>query len=345
MDEETIEKKGLLPTLELLNSCSRIHTDPTNLISTLHAQYGVRVFFTLYSSPDKRNSCTSIASLSQAGIGLPDRDYYFDEDKQEKRMKYVEYLQKMFNLLGTSIEGKSCEILSVYKDELVCADGAQAVLEIETLLATAHLSRTEMRDPELTYNKMNLNDLSALCRADLSSGDESVHKGMDWPRYFAEIGKPEVELGDVNITSLKAFSALGSILQTIPSEKLMHYCIFHCMNSVARHLPLAFSNLYFEFFEKELKGTAEQKPRWKKSLEFLEDSLGEALGKLYVQKHFQGDAKQRALQVVEAVRDALRERLQEVPWMSDTTRAEALIKMEKFRVKIGYPVSNKELVL
>lgn len=310
--------------------------DITTKIAKLRALYGMNALFSISSSPDKSNSDHSLCSLYQGGLGLPDRDYYFDEDKESKRAKYVEYITTIFRLLGAS------GVDSRYAEESTCLAAAKAVLAFETQLANAHLTRTASRDPLLTFNKMSVAKLSTMSRPQLSwaeylsSGVQS-DKWINWEAYFAAIGKSAELLGDINVSAVQAITTLSTIISAPKNAlALQHYLVFHCLNSFAAHLPAAFGDAQFEFFEKELKGTAQQLPRWKRALQCLE-ALGDELGQLYVAKYFPADAKQRALEVVEAVRDALRERLLEVDWMSEETRKEAMIKMEKFKVKIGFP--------
>lgn len=293
------------------------------------------VFFNLYSAPDKTNSDHSICSIHQAGLGMPDRDYYLDADKVEKRQKYVSYIRDVLFLLGQNgingeifHNGEKCEII------------AKEILEFEKGLAMLHLTRTQSRDPKLTYNKMSVSELSSKSMLRplewnkyLSTGVNPKHK-FDWSLYFQLIGKPVALLGDVNVASVNAVTQFG---QYLDSDILRNYMLFHVINSFAPHLSPDFVQAHFLFHEKELKGTAEILPRWKRGLQSLESSLGDALGKLYVAKHFPLQAKTRALEVVEAVRDSLRERLLEVAWMSNQSKTEAIKKMERFRVKIGYP--------
>jgi putative endopeptidase len=295
----------------------------------------VNVFFNFCSAPDKANSNHSLGSLYQSGLGMPDRDYYLDADKAGKRDQYLVYIQRLFSLIGNS--GIQADI---FGDEEKTAQIARDILAFETSLAKLHLSRTESRDPNLTYNKMSVATLSKKCQSAVNlTWSAYLAKGVsapmfDWVAYFALIGKPVESLGEINVSAVQALTQFHMLLDD-PALKL--YLLFHVLNSFAPHLSQTFVQAHFQFHEKELKGTAEIQPRWKRALQSLESALGEALGKLYVAKHFPSDAKSRALKVVESVRDALRERLHEVEWMSESSRQEALKKMEKFKVKIGYP--------
>jgi len=286
--------------------------------------------FSVHSSPDKSNSSHTLCSLYQNGLGLPDRDYYFDTDKADKRDRYLTYIEEVLKLAGTT---------AAYVDDVAVKAIAKEILQFETTLATSHLTRTEARDPNRTFNKMSIARLIELSKPPLTwksylTQGTAATSLFDWNRYFECIGKASSELGDINVAMVQAIQGFQSLLN---SSTLPHYLAFHCLNSFAPHLPRVFADAHFEFHEKFLKGTQQQQPRWKRALFSLESALGDALGQLYVSRYFAGEAKPRALQIVESVRDALRERLQEVQWMSESTRAEALKKMERFSVKIGFP--------
>lgn len=339
MNESLIDSLGVSPLQELINLCYHAKDDITATIATLHAKYAITPFFSVYSTPDKANSEHSLCSLYQSGLGMGDRDYYMDEDKADKREKYLVYLTQIFSLLGKH------NICTEYQNEQYCIKIANEILSFETQLATFFLTRTQSRDPKTTYNKMSVDQLKAQCRAVNISWDEYLAKGVfrehtfDWNRYFALIGKGVESLGDINVSSVTALTHFHKLLD---SPIVEHYLLFHVINSFAPNLSSDFVQVHFQYHEKEMKGTAEMLPRWKRALQGLETALGDSLGQLYVSKYFAGDAKVRALQIVESVRDALRERLHEIPWMGDTSRQEALVKMEKFKVKIGYPDEWKD---
>ena len=288
MDENTVEKSSAKSLAEVLSICSTSASDPTKALATLHSKYGIKGLFAMYSSPDKKNSKHSICTLTQSGLGMPDRDYYFDADKEDKRLKYTEYISKVFSLLGTV-----CGV-SEYSDPKSCEKAALSVMEFETLLAKAHLTRTASRDPELTYNKMSITELVTLTQPELlwanylSSGKPSV--GIEWKKYFSLIGKSAELMGDVNVSTIDALKQASFLAS---SSTLPDYLAFHAVNSCAQHLSSHFVNAHFEFHETVLKGTNEIRPRWKRALESLEAALGDALGQLYVRKYFVQDAKDR----------------------------------------------------
>jgi putative endopeptidase len=332
MDEEAIESRGLSVLSGLRDLCSQ--TDNlAHTVASLHSVYGVGVFFGMGSSPDKGNSQHSLGNLYQGGLGLPDRDYYFDASKAEKREKYVAYITQIFKLLGEDAA------FPEYQDAAFCAGLARAILDFEAGIAATHLTRTASRDPQTTYNKMSVAELVSKSQPEISwpqylTGGCASLPSFDWHAYFEAVGKGAEMVGDINVSSLDAVCKASSFMR---GPLLPHYMLFHCVNGFAQHLPKAFVDANFTFFQQELMGTQQQQPRWKRALGALESALGDELGQLYVAKHFPADAKERALAVVESVREALEERLLEVQWMGEATRVEAMAKMRKFKVKIGFP--------
>ena len=312
-DEEAIEAAGVAPLQPVLATCALAASDKTAAVAALHAEHGVNVFFATGEGPDDKNADWSIIQMHQGGLGLPDRDYYFDEDKADKRALYVKHVAaQLRNLEGDSLAADAATA------------AAESVLRFETSLAAAHLTRTERRDPDTVYNPMSLTKLGSLCKG-----------AIDWPRYFELIGKKEC--GTVCVDSPPALANACRLLAEADDEALGWYLRWHAVRSCAAHLPKAFDDESFGFFGRALQGQQEQKPRWKRAMSWVEGALGEAVGELYVAAFFRAEAKQRALETVEAVRQALEARLRAVPWMGDATRAKALEKMNRFGVKIGYP--------
>mmetsp|Transcript_9449 Transcript_9449/g.13950 ORF Transcript_9449/g.13950 Transcript_9449/m.13950 type:complete len:707 (+) Transcript_9449:44-2164(+) len=326
MDEEKIEAAGIGPMQPLLDMCKEVADNNDDKVAfaaslgKLALKYGIHPFFGIGAGPDQKNSDHSIAQVYQGGIKLPDRDYYFDEDKEEKRTAYKKTMALMLTLLEDS--GATSPT-----DEAVAT--AEKVFELEKTLAEAHMTRTENRDPHDTYNKMSIEDMSKMC------GDT-----FDFVSYFeaATCGKTLDEIGDINLRNVKALKKVAEVAQSVETDVLLAYFRWHAVCSCSPYLSSPFVNARFEFYEKTLQGTDELKPRWKRAMEFTEGALGEALGKLYCAAYFDESSKGRALAIVEQVRKALEDRLKEVDWMkSAETRANALKKMSKFGVKIGYP--------
>lgn len=202
------------------------------------------------------------------------------------------------------------------------------VMALETRLAAAHMTRTENRDPYATYNKMSIADLV-----------KKVDGVFDFAAYWgASTGKSVTDIGEINVRNVHALECAAQEAATIAPECLRQYLTWRAVSSCAPYLSTAFVMEDFGFFEKTLSGTAEIKPRWKRAMAFTEKALGEAMGKLYCARYFDEDCKVLANRIVEQVRKALQDRLLEVDWIkSDSTREEALKKMSRFRVKIGYP--------
>lgn len=330
MDEDSIENSQLEPLQPLLEECAEIAAsagDKTRFASCLGKmanKYGICPFFSVGASPDNMNSEHSIAELAQGGLGLPDRDYYFDEDKQDKRDAYEKCIANFLTLL---IEDSSTVDDSILENN---AELAKKVFALEKDMAEAHMTRIENRDPHETCNKMSMKELT----------EDLCQDKFDFATYFLNYsGKASVdEVGDINVRNTKAITSATEIASSADHDTLLAYTKWKVMASCAPYLSSKFVNAHFEFFEKTLSGTSELKPRWKRAMAFTETALGEALGKLYCEKYFDDASKQQALDIVEKVRQSLEQRLKEVDWIkADSTREQALKKMEHFRVKIGYP--------
>jgi len=328
MDEDEIEKAGTYPIQPLLVACKKAADgvsagDAAVLASALGElvyKYGISSFFSIGASPDNNDSNHSIAQISQGGLGLPDRDYYFDEDKEDKRTAYRLHLAKMLTLL----EDPTAE----YPSEDAIANAAK-VYALEEKIANNHMTKTESRDPEATYNKMSIADFSSIVCKDK----------FDFESYFkAATGKSTEEIGDANIRNLSALECATDLASSVDADVLEQYLRFRSVASCAEYMSKAFVMQSFDFNEKTLSGTEEIKPRWKRAMAFTESALGEALGQIYCAKYFDESCKEKALAIVESVRKALEERLMAVKWMkADSTREQGLKKMNRFNVKIGYP--------
>lgn len=325
MDEDAIETAGVVPLKPLLQVIDEIvaqkqkdGTEFAKALGTLPKRFGVYPFFSTGPSPDAKNSDHTLCNLSQGGLGLPDRDYYFDEDKADKRQAYKTHMAMMLTLLEHPQATQPSE---------VAIRAAETAYKLEEQLAERHMTRTECRDPEATYNKMTLADLNQTCN----------HAFAFDSYLLGSTGKTQEELGDINVRNVEALKRVAHVLSSVDADTLRSYLQWRAVSSCAPYLSKVFVNENFEFYEKVLSGTTELKPRWKRAMAFTEAALGEALGQIYCANYFDDECKTRAVAIVESVRQALEERLTEVEWMSESTREEALKKMSKFRVKIGYP--------
>ncbi len=272
---------------------------------------GVGALFQFGSTQDEKNSSEVIGGADQGGLGLPDRDYYTkkDEKSQQMRQQYEQHVSKMLALAG--------------EDDNKAAAEAKAIIQIETKLAEASLTRVERRDPEKTYHRMNRAELKALT------------PNWSWEDYFQEVGHTNINA--VDVSAPKFFEAMSQDLKDTSIDSWKVYLRWHLLNSTAAYLSAPFVNENFNFNGRVLQGTTELLPRWKRCVSATDRQLGEALGQIYAEKYFPPAAKARALDMVNHLTDALHDDLQTLPWMSPATRKEALTKLAAFTRKIGYP--------
>jgi putative endopeptidase len=312
MDSASIEAKGASPLTDEMNRIAGMKdaNDLQSEIAHLHT-FSFNVPFALFVAQDAKKSTDVIAQLYQGGLGMPDRDYYTKEDENSKglRDKYIIYATNMFKLLG---------------DDAATADAnANTVMGIETRLAKASMTRVQQRDPEATYHKMNTGELNSLA------------PNISWNKYFTDIGLPDP--GSVNVGQPDFLKEVGVMMKEVPLQDWKTYLRWHLARDAADYLSSAFVNEKFNFSGRTLTGAREQRPRWKRVLQTVDGGIGEALGELYVEKAFSPQAKARALELVENLRSALRDRIKELDWMSEATKQQALRKLNAFAVKIGYP--------
>jgi len=312
MDEAAIESRGakpIAPELERIDGIRSL-SDLRSELARLQTR-GAGALFGFGSQQDRKNSNEVIAGASQGGLGLPDRDYYTktDDKSGELRGRYVDHVTKMFTLLGDD-PGKA-------------AGQAKAVLDIETKLAQASMTRVERRDPDATYHRMTPAELKALTPS------------FSWEAYFKELDAPPIAA--VNIGQPKFFEALDKQLQALPLADWKTYLRWHLVHAAAPGLSSRFVEENFSFYGRTLEGTKELQPRWKRCVQSTDRHLGFALGKLYVAEHFPPEAKARADQMVKNLIAALRDDLSTLSWMGAETRKAALAKLDAFTPKIGYP--------
>ena len=262
-----------------------------------------------YVNQDARNATEYILYLSQTGLTLPDRDYYLEDSDRfrEMRGKLVDYAATLFELAGLREPTQR----------------AEQILAIETRLAEAQWSRVDNRDPQKTYNRMTLAELSE------RTGD------IPWASMFATLGIDTPEALVVRQPSY--VEALPGIVQEFPVPAWQDWLRFKLIDNHADWLSEPFFEASFAFNQTALRGVAEPRPLDRRALQVLNGNVGMALGKLYVERHFQPESKARMEELVANLRTAFRQSLMEVEWMTEATRAEALDKLEKFNTKIGYP--------
>jgi predicted metalloendopeptidase len=312
MDEARIETDGVRPLLPEFARIAEIRDRKDLARELAHAQeIGTGAGFVFTSDQDAKDSNSVIAQSCQGGLGLPDRDYYFkdDADSIKLRAAYVEFIRKMFVLLGDAPGKADAE--------------AHTVMDLETKLAHASMMRVEMRNPEATYHKMPMGEVRKLM------------PNFPWDDFLAELkmAAPAV----VNVAQPKFFAAFDEDFVKIPLADWKTYLRWHLISSTAPYLSKAFVDESFDFEGRLLTGAQQLKPRWKRVMGTIEDCVGEALGQLYVEKTFGPEAKARALALVENLRAALRGKIEQLTWMGADTKKAALKKLDAMRVKIGYP--------
>ena len=312
MDESVIEKKGTAPLTPELDKISAIATkeDLIRHVAYMHRN-GFSALFAFYPQPDMHDSSQTVATLDQGGITLPDRDYYIKDDAKsvETRQKYVEHVQKMFELAGDTPEA--------------AAEEAKTVLAVETGLAQASMDRTARRDPKTRDHKMTVEEIAALAR------------NFDLTLYFADNGSPKFT--SLNVGNPDFFKQVNEQINAVPLEQWKVYLKWKTINEFAPALPKAFVEEDFLFNGKYMSGQQEMEARWKRCAKSTDALLGMALGKLYVDRTFGAEGKERTLKMVQGIESAMREDIGELKWMSDTTKKKAYEKLDTIVNNIGYP--------
>ncbi|MGI8656102.1 MAG: M13 family metallopeptidase [Pyrinomonadaceae bacterium] len=312
MDERGIEAMGTTPLAHEFSRIERIASPADLRAETAHLhRIGVNALFDFGADQDFKHSTQVIGEATQGGLGLPDRDYYTNDDARSKtiREEYVKHMTNMLALLGD--------------DRARAASEASTIMGIETALARASMTRIEQRDPNAIYHKMTVAALQQLT------------PNFSWAAYLKDINAPTV--GNVNVAQPLFFKALDKELAGVSVSDWKTYLRWHLIDATASRLSSKFVNEDFNFKGKILTGTTEQLPRWKRCVRSTDRALGEALGQVYVEKNFTPEAKARALNMVHNLEAALKSDLSTLSWMSDATKREATAKLEAFVEKIGYP--------
>lgn len=311
MDSLLAEKAGLSPLKVKLDLIASIKSkaDLQNYLTEQELEGG-GAFFGLGVLPDLKNSQKMAAYLGSGGIGLPERDYYLKQDPKSKetRIKYEEHIARMLMLAG-SIEQKA----KIEADKIVA---------LETQLAKATLTKEDQRNPVKLYNPKSISELMRLSPS------------INWGMYFQKMGVKE---DTIIVTEPLFVLECERIFNSNRWEDIKLYLRWSALNDAAPFLSYAFAKESFDFNSKYLRGIDKMQPRWKRVLDFTDEALGEAIGKLYVAETFPPEAKMKALEMVDNIKLAFADRIKNIDWMSDTTKIMALKKLSSFTVKIGYP--------
>ena len=285
-------------------------------LMTVISRYASHPFFGFYVGPDDKNSTMNIAHLFQSGIGMGDRDYYLLADDHSRMLRegYVTLMKTQFRNAGYT--------------EADAAQAAASVMKIETELAQSHITKEMLRRPELNYHKMPVADLG------------SKVASFDWAYYLEGLGATAID--SLNVSQIAPVKAAIAIIEREPLPLLKDYLSWKVINSAAGYLSDDFVTANFEFYGKTLSGSKELRPRWRRTIDAVNGALGEAVGQLYVAQYFPPEAKERMVRLVDNLQVALGERINQLEWMSDETKAKAAEKLGTFIVKIGYPDKWKD---
>jgi putative endopeptidase len=312
MDSAQIEKLGIKPLLPELNDIDKIKTkaDLIKMIGYLHSR-GISVPFGFYATIDSKKSSMNVAELSQGGVSLPDVEYYTKDDARSKEIRenYLVYLKGMLELSGNTPDEAEAN--------------AKKIMELETRLAKSSFTRLENRDPEKTYNKMGVEQLSKMTGS------------FDWDLFFKtlDIKNP----GVVVVEQPRFFEGLSGMFNDVSINDWKVYLKWHLLNGAANYLSSDFVNKRFDFYGKFLTGAKVLQPRWKRVLQVSDRFIGELVGESYTDKYFPAESKAKAKQIVDNLLVSMGERINGLEWMSPETKAMALKKLSTFKVKIGYP--------
>ncbi len=315
MSEDMIAQAGITPIRAELDRIAAI-TGLQELIGFFarSLREGGSAPLVLYVGQDQGKSDRYITHLSQSGLGLPDRDYYLKDDETSiaLRSAYRDLIRKLFEQAGQ----EDAEI------------AAGQVVDLETRIASAHWTRVQNRDRRATYNLTSLDQLQAR------------HRLFDWPLYLQAAGVAEVQ--EMVIRQPDYLAALETLLAEVPIKTWKRYLTWHLLRDAAPYLGPEFVDAHFAFYGRSLQGLKEQRPRWKRGLDLVNRSLGDALGQIYVARHFPGEAKTRMERLVANLRAAFALAIDDLDWMSAETKVEARKKLAAFNSKIGYPSKWKE---
>ncbi|HVC89858.1 MAG TPA: M13 family metallopeptidase [Acidobacteriaceae bacterium] len=312
MDTAVINADGLKPLQSELDRIDALKDKKQLPALIAHYQkISVEAFFDLGSMQDFKDATKEIAVVDQGGLGLPEKDYYLRSDAKsvKLRQEYVQHMANMLHLYGEPADKAMTD--------------AEAVLALETSLAKVSMGIVERRDPYKTYHIETLTSLA------------STDPILDWSALIRDAGAPTIET--LNVANPAYFQALNGIIEQTDMAILRNYLRVHLLDSFASRLPEAFDDESFDFYGRKLSGIPQMEVRWKRCVSATNAALGEALGKVYVDKYFAGNSKQQTLDMVKAIEAAMNKDLTMLSWMSPETKVKAIQKLDLITNKIGYP--------
>jgi putative endopeptidase len=311
-DSTTVNELGIKPLQPLLDKIDGV-TNTQELVEMMAEtrKHGSGSIFGYYVHIDSKNSSQYVTYLAQGGLGLPGKSFYTPKDERGENIlkEYEKHIAALFTLAGT--------------EETEAASMAKHVIEIESDLAANSMSRTERRDPNKTYNKMTIEELQKLSTS------------INWEGFFAAAELKGFD--EVVVKQPDYLKNLDKAFKAYPIENWKTYMKWHLINDMAGNLSIEFEQQAFDFYATTMRGTKEMKPRWKRALSKSNGTVGEQIGKLFVEKHFPESSKQKVLDLISNINKVFKERVQKLEWMGEETKAKALDKLSKFTYKIGYP--------
>ncbi|MSR47142.1 MAG: M13 family peptidase [Planctomycetes bacterium] len=318
IEPATAEAIGIAPLQPWLDRIAAVATPADAIgVATELQEIGVEAFWSFGVGQDQKQSDVMAVMLSQGGLGLPERDYYFnaEEGVAKARTEYPKHLARLFMLLGQGAQA--------------AASAGDAVLVFETALAQASKPLEALRDPHANYHKMSV---------------ATFHEYAPHVEWRALLDHHGLATADALIVGQpEFFVVLDALLQSTPVETLRAYLTAQLLHEYAAYLPTAFDLEHFAFFGRELQGAKEQRPRWKRVLDAQESAMGMVVGRLFVQDYFPAPTKQRYVDMVEAIRTTYREHIESLDWMSATTKEKALAKLATMKNKVGFPDRWKDM--
>ncbi|MEY3210457.1 MAG: hypothetical protein RIT28_938 [Pseudomonadota bacterium] len=312
MDEAAVNTAGVKPMAPLLDQIARLTSFDglPKLLGELHL-LGVDALFGNYVEGDYKDPKLTIFHLGQAGLGLPDRDYYLKDDADSKQLlaDYEAHIAQVFVLAGVSAEQAAAD--------------AKSVLALEVAIAKAHKPRDELRDPEQVYHRLD------------RVGLEAQAGSFRWADWLAAMGAPDATA--VNVEVPEVLVATLNEAKNAPITTLQAYLRFHTLSAFASNLSEPFVTSQFEFFGKKITGQQAIEPRWKRCVRATDSAMGEALGRYFVEQRFAGQSKDKAQAMITGIQDAFEAQLPQLAWMDDATRARAVEKKNALMNMVGYP--------
>lgn len=317
MDSVKLNKDGIAPIKAELEQLGALKDtkDVYALLGDMHKK-GIDSYLALYVAADEMNSNMNAVQTYQSGLSMGEREYYLEDDEATAKIRnaFRVHVQKMYQLAGF--------------DEATAQKGMEVVMDVETRLAKAFRSLTELRDPHANYNKMSLRDL------------KKNYPTFNWDVYLSTQGLKDVK--EVIVGQPASLKAAADILNTLPADKQGLYLQWKLIDAAANSLNDAMIEQDFDFYERTMSGTQDMQPRWKIAVETVSSALGEAVGQMYVEKYFPAAAKERMVTLVKNLQESLGDRIKNLSWMNDSTKVKALEKLATFHVKIGYPDKWKD---